>query len=83
MSTGIAKPTANQLLPERLVEQEVTYTLEINGELMLVEHVPARVNIETGEQFFSPGTVEHLHRLLQRQPKPVRFIEAPVFDFAA
>jgi YgiT-type zinc finger domain-containing protein len=67
---------------ETLVEREVTYTLERDGTLMVVEHVPARVNPETGEQFFSPETVERLQQLLQEQPKPSRVIEAPVFDFA-
>jgi hypothetical protein len=37
---------------EVLVEQEVTYTLEVNGKFFLIENVPARVNIKTGEQFF-------------------------------
>ena len=69
--------------PEPLVEREVTYTLELGGKLIVVEHVPARVNVETGEQFFSPQTVERLQRLLHSQPTPIRVIEAPVFDFVA
>ena len=68
---------------ESLVEQEVTYTLQVDGELVVVEHVPARVNLETGEQFFSPETVERLQRVIQRQEKPIRIIQTPVFDFAA
>ncbi len=32
-----------------LVEREVTYTLFKNGKLYIVENVPARVNVETGE----------------------------------
>lgn len=68
---------------EALEEREVTYTLEVGGRLMVVEYVPARVNMETGEQFFSPETVARLQQLLREQPKPVRIIEAPVFDFAA
>ena len=45
---------------EPLVERRVTYTLEVNGELIVIENVPARVNLETGEQLFSPDTVERL-----------------------
>lgn len=41
---------------ETLVEQRVTYTLQFNEQLYVIENVPARVNPETGEQFF-------LHRL--------------------
>jgi hypothetical protein len=32
-----------------LVEQEVTYSLEVNGKLFLIEDVPARVHLNTGE----------------------------------
>ena len=36
---------------EVLVEQEVTYTLEVNGKFFLIENVPARVNLNTSKQF--------------------------------
>jgi YgiT-type zinc finger domain-containing protein len=72
-----------RLMGEHLVEQRVTYTLEMNGKLFVVENVPARVNPETGEQFFSPDTVERLHEIIRGQEKPVRVVETPVFDYAA
>ena len=68
---------------ETLVEQKVTYTLELNGKFFLIENVPARVNIETGEQFFSPSTVERLQQIILNQEQPVRFIDTPVYNFAA
>lgn len=64
-------------------EELVTYTLEIDGQLVVVEHVPARVDPETGERFFAPETVERLQQLVWRQPPPVRVIQTPVFEFAA
>ena len=66
-----------------LVEKRVTYTLEMDGKLFVVENVPARVNPETGEQFFSPETVDRLHEIIRGQEKPVRVVETPVFDYAA
>jgi YgiT-type zinc finger domain-containing protein len=39
------------------VEKQVTYTLELNGKFFVIENVPARVDEETGEQFFSSSTV--------------------------
>ena len=33
--------------------QYVTYTLEDDGKFHIVEHVPAREPLETGEQYFS------------------------------
>ena len=68
---------------EKLVEQTVTYSLEMNGKLFLIENVPARVNMETGEQFLSPATVERLQQIILNQEKPVRAIETPVYNFAA
>lgn len=68
---------------ERLFETTVRYTLEMEGKLFVVENVPARVDTETGEQFFSPQTVERLQEIIRGGTKPVRVIEAPVFDYAA
>ncbi len=67
---------------ETLFEQEVTYTLEVEGRLIVVEHVPARVNLETGEQLFSPETVERLQKMIWEQKKPSRVMQVPVFEFA-
>ena len=68
--------------PERLVEQKVTYTLFKDGKFYIVENVPARVNPETGEQFFSPQTVEHLQQIIAGGRRPRRVIQTPVFEFA-
>lgn len=67
---------------EKLVERLVTYTLLKDEKLYIVENVPARVNEETGEQFFSPQTVEKLQRIISEHPRPARFIQTPVYDFA-
>ena len=64
-----------------MVEQKVTYTLEINGKF-IIENVPARVCLETGERFFSPETVERLQKMIGEDRKPIRVIETPVFEFA-
>lgn len=67
---------------EQTVERKVTYTLEVNGELIVIENVPARVNLETGEQLFSPDTVERLQKMVCEQKTPKRVIQVPVFEFA-
>lgn len=66
---------------ETLIEQKVTYTLEMDGKFFLVENVPARVCLETGERFFAPETVERLQQMLWKPEKPVRVIETPVFEY--
>ena len=40
------------------MEQKVTYTLDKSGQLIVIENVPARVNVEIGEQLFSLDTLE-------------------------
>jgi len=67
---------------ERIIEQNVIYTLFKNGRFFLIENVPARVDQETGEQFFTPQTVERLQQLILKQQRPVRLIQTPVFEFA-
>ena len=69
-------------MKETMVETTVTYTLEHDGKFYIVENVPARVCKETGEQFFSPETVEHLQQTVKGHRKPVRIIETPVFNYA-
>jgi hypothetical protein len=54
---------------ENLIETQVTYSLEINGQFCLIENVPARVNTETGEQYFSPETVERIQEIIKQQKK--------------
>ncbi len=67
---------------ERLVERNVTYTLDMDGQFFVIENVPARVNEETGEQLFAPDTVERLQQMIRRQGKPKRVMQVPVYEYA-
>lgn len=66
---------------EKLVEKQVTYTLNLNGNTIIVENVPTRVNQETGEQFFSPSTVEHLQQTILEDKEPDHYVKVPVYNF--
>ena len=68
---------------ETVVEKSVTYPIEIGGQLLLVKDVPARVNVETGERFFAPETVERLQQVVWGQCRPVRTVQTPVYEFAS
>ena len=68
---------------ETFVEQKVSYTIELDGKFIIVENVPARVCLETGERFFAPETVERLQQTVWEGRRPQRVIETPVFEFAA
>ncbi len=67
---------------EIFVYQKVKYTLEVDGKLIVVENVPARVCVETGEQLFTPEMVERLQSLVSGKTLPKRVMEVPVFEFA-
>ena len=68
-------------MKEAMVDTEVTYTLEHDGKFFLIEHVPARVCKETGEQYFSPETVEHVQALINSNKKPDKVIETPAYKY--
>ncbi len=68
---------------ETIIETRVTYTIELDGRVVVIENVPARVCLETGERFFSPQTVERIQQIVQSSPPPKRTISTPVYEFAA
>ena len=72
---------SKEMPDETFIEQQVTYTWELSGRFVIIEHVPARVSLQTGERFFSPETVEQLQKLVWEQHEPSRVIETPVFEF--
>jgi hypothetical protein len=74
---------SNEVWEETFEEQTVTYVLEQQGKVLIIEHVPARVSRETGERLFAPETVERLHHIVWEQRTPARIVETPVFEFVA
>jgi hypothetical protein len=74
---------ASDLSEEQFAEERVTYTLQAGDRFFVIENVPARVSLRTGERFFSPQTVERIQAMVWGRLEPVRVIETPVFRFAA
>ena len=68
---------------EPLFEQTVTSRVEIDGQLLPIENVPARVNVETGERYFAPETAERLRQAVWGQCRPVRTMQTPVYEYAS
>ena len=66
----------------RMVERRVTYTLEHEGHFYVVENVPARVDEESGEQYFAPSTVDRLQEVILSKQKPDRIVETPVYKYS-
>ena len=71
------------MIAETFEDQRVTFTLELDGKFYIVENVPARVCIETGEQLFSPETYEKIQQFILGNQPPKRMAQTPVFEFAA
>lgn len=69
-------------MKEALVDAKVTYTLEYGGKFYIIEHVPARICRETGEQYFAPETVERIQALIKGKKQPDKVIETPVYEYA-
>ena len=65
-----------------MVERRVTYTLQHEGQFYVVENVPARVDEETGAQYFAPSTVERLQEVILSRQKPDRVVETPVYRYS-
>jgi YgiT-type zinc finger domain-containing protein len=74
---------SNEMWQETFEEQTVTYVLEQQGKVLIIEHVPARVCRETGERLFAPETVERLQQIVWEQRTPTRIVKTPVFEFVA
>ena len=68
---------------ETMIDTHVTYAIELAGRVIVVEKVPARVCVETGERFYAPQTVERIHQIIHGKDKPSRTITTPVYEFAA
>ncbi len=55
---------------EEFSEQEVTYITEVDGRVIIVERVPARVSLTTGERLYSPETVERIQAIIWGAESP-------------
>jgi YgiT-type zinc finger domain-containing protein len=69
----------NETFDERLV----TYSQEVDGRFVVIENVPCRVCRQTGEQLFSPETVDRLQAIIRSRRNPIRVLETPVYEFSA
>jgi len=66
---------------ETFVEKNVTYTIMLDDQFVIIENVPARVCLERGERLCAPETVERLQEMAWKQQNPSRLIQTPVFEF--
>ena len=58
----------------------VVHTVRHEGQLVVIDHVPAEVCTVCGDVLFSPETIRALERLLQKMPPPNATV--PMYEFA-
>jgi hypothetical protein len=73
----------NDSSTEQFKDERVTYMLQVGERFLVIENVPARVSMRTGERLFAPATVGRIQAIAWGEGKPVRVLETPVFQFAA
>lgn len=61
--------------------KNITYTQWYQGELVLVENVPADVCSNCGEEYFSPEVVDKIQKVIKLHHSS-RTIAVPVFELS-
>jgi len=62
-----------------MTEKTITVDLRVNGKLLIVEGVPAKVCDTCGEKVFTPAVTKKLQNLAKQRKKPPRTRRVPVF----
>ncbi|WP_310482608.1 hypothetical protein [Chamaesiphon sp. VAR_48_metabat_403] len=66
---------------ETLVNGFVTYPLQVDGKFYLIENVPARIDEETGEHFFTAAVVKNLQQIVLNGKEPDRTIDTAIYNY--
>ena len=59
----------------------MTYLAEVDGRIIAIEGVPARVSLLTGERLYAPETVERIHAIVWGEVPPHARL-TPVYEFS-
>jgi YgiT-type zinc finger domain-containing protein len=66
--------------PGEYEERQIVHTVRYQGQVMVIDHVPAEVCSVCGDVLFKPETVRQIEKLLRTATKPVRMV--PLFEYA-
>lgn len=66
----------------KLEQQITTYTQWYQGQLIVIENVPAWVCEQCGETYYDPDVVERIQSTIWSDQPPVRVVETPVYDLS-
>lgn len=68
--------------PNECRDELVTEVVQIDGQYVLVDRIPATVCARCGEESFSRDTTEKIRLLVHGQAESTKSIAMPVFEFA-
>ena len=63
-------------------DEHVDEVFRIEGQMVLVEHIPARICDRCGEATFDRETVERVRRTVHEDKQPTRHVSMDVFALA-
>jgi YgiT-type zinc finger domain-containing protein len=66
-----------------LEEKMVTFTAWAEGQLVVIERVPALVCEACGETYYTPEVVDRVQSLIASDAQPDRTVEAAVYQLPA
>jgi len=66
--------------PGEYEEKKIVHTVRYNGQVIVIDHVPAEVCSICGDVLFHPKTVRQIERLLRKREQPVSTV--PLYEFA-
>ncbi|HUT03612.1 MAG TPA: YgiT-type zinc finger protein [bacterium] len=66
--------------PGECEEHLIAHTVRHNGQLIVIDHVPAQVCCECGDVLLSPDTIRRIEALLGTPAEPVG--AAPLYEYA-
>jgi len=66
--------------PGEYEEQTVVHTVRYQGDVVVIDHVPAEVCTVCGDVLLKPETVRRIEGLLKEMGQPARRV--PLFEFA-
>ena len=66
--------------PGQYEERQIVHTVQYQGQIIVIEHVPAEVCSVCGDVLLKPETVRRIEELLRARKQPLR--TAPVYEYA-
>ena len=65
--------------PGEYERRKVTHAVRHEGDLVVIDHVPAEVCAVCGDVLLSPQTIRHMEQLLRSRKKPARTV--PLYEY--